>query len=110
MVFSWSKANPSPLPDNSMSTHHLEDHTYCRVGQPVLTVSEPGPSATQSEDMPLEEQPVDHRQSGSVICTPSTLYSVAGLTDDVLRMETGLPNMEMFKRVAGLVERFQGPV
>ncbi|XP_033961151.1 uncharacterized protein [Pseudochaenichthys georgianus] len=37
-------------------------------------------------------------------------YSAAGLPDDVIRMETGLPDQAMFKRVAGLVERFEGSI
>lgn len=35
-------------------------------------------------------------------------YSPAGMTDDVIRMETGLPDKVMFRRVLGLVQRFEG--
>ncbi|XP_030262145.1 uncharacterized protein LOC115574631 [Sparus aurata] len=38
------------------------------------------------------------------------VYSPTGLTDDVIRMETGLPDKAMFRRVVGLVQRFEGSI
>jgi len=65
---------------------------------------EPGPSGLQSSR--YEDQAGDDRKRSYGMAK----YSVAGLPDDVIRMETGLPDMAMFKRVVGLVERFEGSI
>lgn len=50
----------------------------------------------------------DSVQSGPV--PRATVYTAAWLSDEVIRMETGLPNKAMFDRVAGLVKCFEGSI
>lgn len=38
------------------------------------------------------------------MCSPEML------SDEVVRMETGLPDLAMFRRVVGLVQHFQGSI
>ena len=100
-LFRWSKTNPShPTYTNSQSPDHT-DHTYCKVaGWP-----NPGPDRgdmEEPEDVVCQEcRPV----SGNTM-----VYSPAGLTDDVIWMETGLPEKAMVRRVVGLVQHFEGSI
>ncbi|KAL3053057.1 hypothetical protein OYC64_005561 [Pagothenia borchgrevinki] len=85
----WS-AGTNPEPSRVQSTDTDDD--------------EPGPSGLQSSR--YEDQAGDDRKRSYGMGK----YSAAGLPDDVIRMETGLPDMAMFKRVVGLVERFEGSI
>ncbi len=38
------------------------------------------------------------------------IYSPEGRSDEVIRMETGLPDKAMFRRVVRLVQRFEGSI
>ena len=103
-LFQWSKTTPSqPTNTYSQSPDHA-DHTYCKVaGSETAVEPNPGPNGggmKEQEDVVFQDsRPV----SGNTMVYPPT-----GLTDDVIRMETGLPDNAMFRRVVGLVQCFEG--
>ena len=58
----------------------------------------------EPEDVvPQESCPVNRKDEG-------VIYSPARLSDEVIRMETGLPDKAMFSRVVGLVQRLEGSI
>ena len=58
----------------------------------------------EPEDVvPQESCPVNRKDEGAI-------YSPARLSDEVIRMETGLPDKAMFSRVVGLVQRLEGSI
>lgn len=113
-VFQWSKTTTHSHPTSSSSSSP-GDHTYCKV------VMDPNRGITgkriqEQEDMvemdldPEDEAVAqDSRPFASTLSRPP-LYPPAGLSDEVIRMETGLPDKAMFRRVVGLVERFEGSI
>ncbi|CAL8264933.1 unnamed protein product [Gadus morhua 'NCC'] len=58
----------------------------------------------EPEDVvPQESCPVNRKDEGAI-------YSPARLSDEVIRMETGLPDKAMFSRVVWLVQRLEGSI
>ncbi|CAL8253708.1 unnamed protein product [Boreogadus saida] len=53
---------------------------------------------------PEDVVPQESRKDEGVIYSPATLC------DEVIRMETGLPDKAMFSRVVGLVQRLEGSI
>lgn len=58
------------------------------------------PVAKLSEEMP----------AAGIERDKSSMYSPEMLSDEVVRMETGLPDLAMFRRVVGLVQHSQGSI
>lgn len=130
-IFQWSKTTTPSRPTSSSSPG---DHNYCKVvvdpdqGITEERIQEPEDMVPQDSwllegvemdldpDLGLtggvmEDEAVaqDSRPGPSTLSRPP-IYPPAGLSDEVIRMETDLPDKAMFRRVVGLVELFESSI